>query len=165
MQALWSEAWELADGGDREGAEELFLEANELGASFPTNDARRCRLTGDVALGNARIPFTDWDADVAISHGREEQRPTALYRWVGWVDGADRDRHPVRPSMPLANDGGRRLVLPAVRIDGGAALGAEGVFRSLGAESVGDRIEFDVARDGTWTVRLKRDTGPRALAD
>ncbi len=156
MRDIWAEAWQLKGEGDDDGALELFMDANDLGMSFPVDESRTCGLYGTVALGYARVPFTDWDADVALSHGRDEKRPTALDEWVGWESADGTKYPPKRPTGRLASSN-NRLALPAMRTDNGTAQGPEGPFRRIGANRVGARVEFDYARDGSVVMRLATD--------
>lgn len=78
---------------------EQYQKANEVGRLVEDIPGRRCRLTGDQARGYARIPGTRGDADVAISHGKDEAHPTALTRWVGWTDDGGVEHEPERPTL------------------------------------------------------------------
>jgi hypothetical protein len=164
MSTLWAEGLAALGRGDASEADELFDEANDLGMSLPTVESRVCVLTGGPALGYARVPGTDWGADVAISHGRDETRPTALDRWVGWVDGAGQDRGPVRPSGVVVARGD----VPMLRLappKGSPAFGLAGVLHRLGVAE-GDWVEADVARDGSVVLcRAAPGGGPRPVED
>jgi hypothetical protein len=139
MKELWGEAWGLAKQGSEGDALEVFLEANDLGMAFDVDESRTCTLTGTVALGRARRPFTDWDADVAISHGRDEARPTALDRFVGWTDGNDVEHGPERLI-------GRPMVKAGV-VTGLARKGLEPLFAILLSRPE-DSVEMRVSRAG-----------------
>lgn len=168
MESLWTEAWEAADSGDRELAEELFMEANALGMSLPTEENRFCRVTGTVALGHARLPFTRWAADIAVSHGRDEQRPTPLDRYVGW-DERDvktgvlvKEHQPLRTTLRLTQMSGR----PVIRM-----ADAMGLVAALGLDRDGAQVRVEYNRDGVVelhpeTVGVGPDTaGPQPVAD
>ncbi len=158
MQELWGDAWGLADEGDRGGALEVFLEANDLGMAFPTEEGRVCRLTGTVALGRARLPFTDWDVDAAISHGRDEARPTALDRFVGWVDGNGDAHTPEK-------------VLVRTQVKGGAVVGlsrkgSEAVYPLLGLSGPESLAELKYNRRGVIELHpFSTPSGPTAVED
>lgn len=164
MRELWDEGMATRDAGDTKGADELFDEANDLGMSMPTDEARVCVLTGRMALGYARVPGTDWDADVPLSHGGKEPRPTALDRWTGWTEEGGQYHAPLLPAgvVTMRND------VPMLRLNaakGSPNPGLAGVMRLLGVGD-GDWVEADIARDGS--VRLRRAApggGPRPVED
>lgn len=140
MERLWEEAWEYAGRGDRETAEDVFHDANNMGQGFPTDEKRICRVSGTVALGYARLPFTDWSADVAVSHGSEEQRPTALNRYRGWEDMNGTWHNPAR-----------LILRPSVKagvVTGIAVKGAEALFQVLGLVDPGASVQVEWDRRG-----------------
>lgn len=159
MRELWAEAWEAADRGHSELADELFMEANGLGMALPTEERRICRVTGTIALGHARLPYTDWDADVAVSHGDAEPRPTALHRYVGgWTDGNGVERKP----EPIL---GTTYTNRAKEVVGIARQGLDPLFALLGLDRPGAVFRVDYDRDGTVRLHPHTPAGPRALED
>jgi hypothetical protein len=159
MRELWAEALGLQAQGGKEAQAEaagLFREANDLGRLLPTEENRACALTGTVAMGRARVPGTDFDADVAISHGADERGRTALDRWEG-VDG------PVeRNKVKLVSDA-RYLLARLARTDGNPnRMGAEGALARLGAKA-NDFLVFDFLPDGRVVVEVERPSGPKPV--
>lgn len=137
MRELWAEAWKYAKEGDRETALAVFLEANDMGMSFPTDESRHSLMSGTVPLGYARLPFTDWDANAFISHGRDERRPTELDQYAGYHDQNGDYHPPARLTVAAIVKGGV--------VTGLSLKGAQAVAAHLGLDRPGavGRVEFN----------------------
>ena len=161
IETLWGEAMELRALGDRASlveADELFREANVLGASFPTDESRVDALTGHIPLGFARVPGTRFDADVALSHGSDESGRTSLDRYTGVGGKAERNR------LELVADS-KYVFARFARADGGAKpVGAEGALARLGAKA-GDSLVVEFLEDGRLAVSKEVVPAPKPVED
>lgn len=157
IKALWAEAWEAAEAGDTDTAYALFIEANDEGMTYPTDETRVCRVDGRVALGMAHLPFTEWGV-APVSHGRDEKRPTALDRYTGYEDGNGDDRAPARILLPQLRKGGT--------LAGLSLRTAEAVVAALGLEDPDAQVRVEWSRTGV--VELHRHVvpaGPQPVAE
>lgn len=142
---------ELADQLRAEGQDEM---AAEIGRMVDTDENRTCVLTGKIALGYARVPGTDPDVDLPLSHGRDERPPTAFQRWLGgWKNDKGVAQKPQRPSAKFV-DVGPYADLRMGRsdpLDHGPAQGGEAILAALGAKK-GSLVTFDFLANGDIVI-------------